>query len=357
MGVSDGRDDGRDDQLDDWRDDGRRDRWDDGLDHGRHGRRDDGLDVGRDVYGGEGAGGNGLGRGAGGRSHRGGSRLPEELRALGRSLDAPGAAGSESMVERVLEQILAEGLPVPVAEPVGAGPDGVGRAEVGLAGVGERLRAVRRWTRTRWRSLTAVLCGLLTVLALTPPVRAAVLDWFDFGGVEVRYDPSAVPSPGAGVPGCGRSVPLAQAERRAGFGPVVPGALGAPDAVTVTGEPQGRFLVSLCWREDGHTIRLDEFPARLDLGFAKTVREPPEWIEMEPAASDGSVQDFALWFPRPHLLGFWLVDADGDRFTHEERTAGPTLLWTHETVEGDMTLRLEGVASKGRAVEIAKSLE
>lgn len=283
------------------------------------------------------------GEGAGGSARERPSRLPEELRALGRSLDAPGAAGSESMVERVLEQILAEQLPVPVAEPSGAG---------------ERLRAVRRWTRVRWRSLTATLCGLLAVLALTPPVRAAVLDWFDFGGVEVRYDPSAVPSEGAEVPGCGRSVSLPQAERRAGFEPLVPEGLGTPDAVTVTGEPQGRFLVSLCWRERGDTIRLDEYPARLDIGFAKSVREQPEWISLGGDSTDvGTPNDTALWFPRPHLLSFWLVDRDGSPYTREERTAGPTLLWMHDSGGGDVTLRLEGVASKGRAVEIAKSLD
>lgn len=116
------------------------------------------------------------------RGREGVSRLPDELRALGRSLDEPGVAGSESMVERVLEQILAERVPVPV--PVAEPP-----------GRGERLRGVRRWARVRWRALTAGLCGLLTVLVLTPPVRAAVTDWFGFGGVEVRYDPSAVPSP------------------------------------------------------------------------------------------------------------------------------------------------------------------
>ncbi|MFE3850588.1 hypothetical protein ACFXPN_05515 [Streptomyces griseorubiginosus] len=282
--------------------------------------------------------------GVGGSARERGSRLPEELRALGRSLDAPGAgdgAGAESMVERVLEQILAERLAVPVAQPPGPG---------------ERLRAVRRWTRTRWRALTATLCGLLAVLALTPPVRAAVLDWFDFGGVEVRYDPSAVPSPGAEVPGCGRSVSFAQAERRAGFAPLVPKALGTPGAVTVTAEPQGRFLMSLCWREGGHTIRLDEFPQRLDPSFAKTLREPPEWIALGgPLGADG-VQDHALWFPRPHLLGFWLVDDDGDRFTRTERTAGPTLLWIHHGGGASVTLRLEGVASKERAVKIAQSL-
>lgn len=281
--------------------------------------------------------------GAGGSAPERASRLPEELRALGRSLDAPGAAGAESMVERVLEQILAERMPVPVVEPSGAG---------------ERLRAVRRWTRLRWRSLTATLCGLLTVLALTPPVRAAVLDWFDFGGVEVRYDPSAVPSEGAEVPGCGRSVSAAQAERRAGFEPLVPQALGTPDAMSVTAEPQGRFLVSLCWRDRGSTVRLDEYPARLDIGFAKSVREQPEWISLGEDSSDvGSPNDTALWFPGPHLLSFWLVDRDGTQYTREKRTAGPTLLWMHDSGGGDVTLRLEGVASKGRAVEIAKSLD
>ncbi|WP_405670857.1 hypothetical protein [Streptomyces sp. NBC_01530] len=311
---------------------------------------------GYDAEGGRGPEGAG-GRGPRGRQHgSGASRLPDELRALGRSLDPTGAGdgdgagaalGSETMVERVLGQILAEHMLVPVAEPRGAR---------------ERLRTVRRWARLRWRSLTAALCGLLTVLALTPPVRAAVLDWFDFGGVEVRYDPSAVPSPGAEVPGCGRSVSLGQAEHRAGFEPLVPDALGVPDTVTVSGEPQGRFLVSLCWRAAGHTVRLDEFPASLDLGFTKTVREPPEWLALSGEPSADGVQDYALWFPRPHLLSFWLVDGDGHRFTRAERTAGPTLLWTHGGLlgggdrGGDVTLRLEGVASQGRAVEIAKSL-
>ncbi|MET9966828.1 hypothetical protein ABZZ80_13160 [Streptomyces sp. NPDC006356] len=311
---------------------------------------------GRRAYGREGAGGH-SGRPAGGRGpgDRGRSgeaaRLPEELRALGRSLDAPGAADgagtAETMVERVLGQLLAEHVPVPVAEPPGAA---------------ERLRAVRRWTRGRWRSLTAALCGLLAVLVLTPPVRAAVFEWFDFAGVEVRYDPSAVPSPGAEVPGCGRSVSLAEAERRAGFEPLVPQELGMPDTVAVAGEPQGRFVVSLCWREDGRTIRLEERRASLDITFTKTVREQPEWISLGPDTPDGAASDPALWFPRPHLLTFWLVDPGGEHYAREERTAGPTLLWTHRADGTDgpdgesVTLRLEGVASKQRAMEVARSL-
>ncbi|MBG0853024.1 hypothetical protein I2W78_14490 [Streptomyces spinoverrucosus] len=281
------------------------------------------------------------GQGGAGRGRDGADRLPEELRALGRSLDPP-EGGSESMVERVLGQILAEQVPVPVAEPPGRG---------------ERLRAVRNWTRARWRALTAALCGLLTVLALTPPVRAAVFDWFDFGGVEVRYDPSAAPSPGAGVPSCDRSLSLAQAARRAGFEPLVPDALGTPDAVAVAGMPQGRMLVSLCWSERGRTIRLDQYAASLDTTFVKRVREQPQWLSLDADTPSGGISEPALWFPRPHLLSFWLVDAHGVRFTREERTAGPTLLWAQETSGGDVTLRLEGVAARERALQVARSLK
>ncbi|GGT30892.1 hypothetical protein [Streptomyces chromofuscus] len=281
-----------------------------------------------------------VGEGRDPSGERGTGGLPEELRALGRSLDATGAAdGAETMVERVLGQILAEQVPVPVPESAAG-----------------RLRTVRHWTRARWRALAATVCGLLTVLALTPPVRAAVVDWFDFGGVEVRYDPSAEPSTDAAVPGCGsRPLSLAQAAQRAGFRPVVPPALGAPDAVTVTAEPQGRSLITLCWREPGGTIRLDEYPARLDVGFVKTVPEQPEWLQLEDATGPAGVPDTALWFPQPHRLSLWLVDTEGDHFTRERRTAGPTLLWMQGTGPSTVTLRLEGVAAKERALEIARS--
>ncbi|MFH8607770.1 hypothetical protein ACH4D5_09810 [Streptomyces sp. NPDC018029] len=260
------------------------------------------------------------------------ARLREELRALGRSMDAGGAggAGGESMAERVIAQILAERAGVPVTEPPGPA---------------ERLRGLRRGLRMRWRAVTAALCGLLAVLVLTPPVRAAVFEWFDFGGVEVRYDPSATPSAGPGVPGCGDPVTAAEARRLAGFSPGVPKSLGAPDAVSVTREPGARVLVSLCWRADGRTIRLDEYAARLDPGFAKTVPVQPDWVEVG--------RETGLWFARPHRLTFWLVEGDGDRWRRSERTAGPTLLWTRGQ---ELTLRLEGVASKERALEIAESI-
>lgn len=272
--------------------------------------------------------------------------LPEELRALGRAMRRPGDDGDETVVEQVLRRILAEQAPVPVAEPPGPA---------------ERLRSVRRWARARWRAVTAVLCGLATVLVLTPPVRASVADWFGFGGVEVRVDPSAMPSAGASVPGCDGAVALGEAARRAGFRPVAPSAFGEPDAVTVESLPGDRSLIGLCRRERGRTIRIDEFRAGLDFAFVKSVAEQPEFLSLDEGGDGGGTGDGmpeqALWFPKPHVLTFWLVDADGERFTRSERTAGPTLLWTHRGADGgELTFRLEGVDSRERALEIARSV-
>ncbi|MFF2845068.1 hypothetical protein ACFVT5_01880 [Streptomyces sp. NPDC058001] len=301
------------------------------------------------------------GRSAEGRSAEGSAAegLPEELRGLGRALArADTEAGTESMVERVLERILAGDLPAPVVLTEPPGPSGRAR---------RWARGARRWARARRRALVAALCGLLTVLALTPPVRAAVADWFGFGGVRVRVDPSSAPTSGAVVPGCGRTLTLAEAGRRAGFAPVFPKALGTPDAVQVTGERGDRPLISLCWREAGGTIRLDEFPARLDTTFVKVTSQPVEWLELHPSGGGdegdggpgGFTNDLALWFATPHRLTFWMWDGQGDRWTRSERVAGPTLLWAHPgegTRPNDgLTLRLEGVPSSGRALDIARS--
>ncbi|MFG2558261.1 hypothetical protein [Streptomyces sp. NPDC048496] len=262
------------------------------------------------------------------------SRLRAELLALGRGMEVPEPEGGGlTMAERVLAQIVAEAVPVPVPVP----PGWLERAGV--------------WARRRVHLLAAALSGLLVVLVLTPPVRATVADWFDFGGVDVRYDPSApVPEqPGAPVPGCGPPVTTAEAARRSGFRPVVPGALGAPDAVSVSGLPEGRWMVTLCWQEEGRTIRLDEFAAPLDPYFIKQVREQPEWLKV--ADGRGGTVD-GLWFARPHALQFGMVDGDGVRWTRSQRTAGPTLLWVKG---GLLTLRLEGVASRERARSVAGS--
>ncbi|MFE5299736.1 hypothetical protein [Streptomyces sp. NPDC056632] len=255
----------------------------------------------------------------------GGERgLERELRELGRSLRVPEVDG-ETMAERVLAQLLAERVPAPAPPP-------------------DR----RRWLRLRWKALVASLSGLLMVVVLTPPVRASVVEWLGFGGVDVRYEPGAPPPAGrAAVPGCPDPVPLVEAGGRAGFAPPIPGVLGPPDAVTVTGA-QPRGVVGLCWRTaSGRTVRLDVFPARLDLGFAKQVRVQPQWASLP----DGTE---AYWFARPHALTFPMTDASGTVWTHSVRPAGPTLLWTRSG--GTLTLRLEGIPDRTEALRVAASV-
>lgn len=178
--------------------------------------------------------------------------LRAELLALGRGLDVPATDGL-TMAERVMAQLVAEGVPVPAPEPAS-------RAERAWA-----------WLRGRARLLGAALCGLLVVLVLTPPVRATVADWFAFGGFEVRYTPAAPPpvsasdppaGPGAPGPACGAperirdAVPLAEAARRAGFRPVVPARVGADRCwMSEAGAREGKEGIGGAPRNEG-------FPAR-----------------------------------------------------------------------------------------------
>ncbi|MFD6277551.1 hypothetical protein ACFWFI_18560 [Streptomyces sp. NPDC060209] len=269
-------------------------------------------------------------------------RLRAELAALREGLDVPDTDGA-TMAERVLAQIVAEGAPVAALKPAG------------------RVERFRTWWRGHLRILAAALSGLLVVLVLTPPVRAAVVEWFDFGGVEVRWTPGSPgdpPAKEARGPGCGVPLAMPEAVRRAGFRPVVPDALGTPDTVAVAGLPEGRSMVTLCWKEDGRTIRLDTFASGLDPYFTKQVRIPPEWVELHRGGRGDSLDGQAggptdgAWFAEPHLLEFMMIGEDGDRWIRTERTAGPTLLWMRD---GRMTFRLEGVDDVERAREIAES--
>lgn len=286
--------------------------------------------------------------------------LAEELRALGRGMRVPDVDG-ETMAERVLAQLLADtaSVPTPAAAPTPvAAPAAVSRPAA-------RVVRVRRLLRRRWRALAAGLSGLLVVLVLTPPVRAAVADWFDFGGVRVRYDPTAPPGGQARVPDCADPVSIEEAGRRAGFAPRIPAELGAPDRVSVDVVAAGRPVVSLCWADaGGRTIRLDEFRAGLDMAFSKQVRHMPEWLVLNSAEPDETT---GLWFADPHVLRFRMIDGQGERWTHSARMAAPTLLWEYgggpggsgsgSGSEGErLTLRLEGVASLERAQAVAQSL-
>jgi len=189
------------------------------------------------------------------------------------------------------------------------------------------------------RRLAAALVAVLVVLVVTPPVRAAVSDWFGFAGVIVQEDPSPGPSSAPDPPGAGSGISLEQAAGMVAFEPLVPAALGPPDGVEVSAD---RRVLSMSWVDErGRTVRLDEFDGGLDYSFAKTA---PRVRFTEVAG------DFALWFEEPHEVV--LVEPDGGRRTESARLAGHTLIWEH----GTTTLRLEGDLGLARATAVAESV-
>ena len=239
--------------------------------------------------------------------------LAAELRALGESLR------SETAADEVVGRILTRVADVPAPQRR--------RADVWLG----RLAA---W----WRWAIAGIVGLLVVVALVPPIRATVVDWFGFGGVIVRDSPGSVPSGAPEPPAIEGEMSLAHARSLVDFDVLVPGALGEPDAVDVTNE---RRILSMAWDAPDGTVRLDEFDGALEPVFVKKIYSDADDAEVRGA--------MALWFGEPHEIA--VLGSDGTTYETPPRLAGSTLIWQL----GRTTLRLEGDLSRQRALAIARS--
>lgn len=186
----------------------------------------------------------------------------------------------------------------------------------------------------RW--LTGLLLALLGAGVVASPVGATILEWFGFHGVAVvEGEPRVTDEPSAPAEPPGTS--LDEAAALAGFAPLVPEELGAPDGVAVSGD--GR-VVSLSWGTGADTVRLDQFRGSIEPYFWKIV-DDAEIITID--SGD------ALWLPHPHEVS--VVGSDGTTRTLPPRLAAPTLVWP----TGSLTLRLEGHLTLERATEIADS--
>jgi hypothetical protein len=186
---------------------------------------------------------------------------------------------------------------------------------------------VRRRLRDRWRAFVAGFLVLVAGAALTPPVRAAVAEWLNIGGVQaqpVGTGPTSAPSP----PGVVGQLTLSEAERVAGFTPALPRELGAPAGV----EASSGF-VAIGWSSG---VRLEQFRAEVS----------PLYVKKYYTSLQRVPEINGYWFDTPHELV--LEDpAGGER---RVRVAGPTLVW----VLGGVTFRLEGVSDQERAVQLAR---
>ena len=204
------------------------------------------------------------------------------------------------------------------------------------------------WLRGR-RLGWAVAAATVLLLALIPPVRAAVLELLRIGGVVVREEPPPSGAPGTSAPVTAAPEPgatvvsLPEAERLVGLDVGVPTLLGAPTTVAVARE--GR-VVELTWQRGGGLTRLDVLNGSLSWGYLKTV-----WNAVTPTQVNGQE---GVWLGSPHLIEW--VDRRGSTHREQPRMAGPTLVWVVPGPAGEVTYRLEGPTTLGEAIAIAQSL-
>ena len=245
--------------------------------------------------------------------------IEQELRELGRTLVV--APPPDDLAERVVLRVRAEGR--------------------------RRGRLSTWWhwlTNSRRRLVAAIVAAVLIGLVLTPPVRAAVVEWLRIGGVLIKSAPPAAPSVNSEpVPTSGPGVSLDRARAMVDFSVGVPGELDAPDQVTVSAD---RRVVSMEWGSGRDRIHLDQFSGTISWVFVKRV-----WSEVTPTAVNG--RD-AAWIADTHEIVY--TDRDGTERRAEARISGPCLVWERLTGPETVTLRLEGDLSLERASAIAESV-
>jgi hypothetical protein len=206
-------------------------------------------------------------------------------------------------------------------------------------------RAVER--RRVALAAAAVVMVVVTLVTAVRPTREAIADFLGIGDTEIRTVPE-LDIPHDVELDLGEPIDLDDVAERAGFQPLVPSALGNPEAAyfrTVAGMPQ----VSLVWPPDAGAGTL---PAVTSAGTLLTEtplggRELPGYTkEIGPSARVERI-----------LLGgreaFW-IEGEHVRFGVDEprRAAASTLLWTSD----GLMLRLETTRGLDGALEIARSV-
>ena len=153
-----------------------------------------------------------------------------------------------------------------------------------------------------------IIALVIIGLGLTPPVRAAVVEWLRIGGVLIQTAPSpAGPTPTAEPPPTrGAAVTLEQAQALVPFPIGMPAGLGAPDRIEVSAD---RRVVSMDWTS-GRARSISTSSTARWTGSSSRSRAGP----FEVTAVGG--RD-AVWFPTAHEVIY--VDRDGQQRTD----AGP----------------------------------
>ncbi|WP_395729373.1 hypothetical protein [Nakamurella sp.] len=206
-----------------------------------------------------------------------------------------------------------------------------------------------RWAdsaRRHRRAATALAVALILTLLAVSPAGAKIAEWLGIGAVQIVPVPAppgdAATADPADADGF-TEVTLEQARAQAPFPLIVPADLGPPARVLLG---PGRTVVSMVWpagdpAAPGPPVRLDQLAGRPDYAVVKKYADDIDFTQVGGAD--------AFWLRMPHPLVY--TDPTGAEQTQRSRIAGPTLIWT----DGPVTLRLEGVPGRDRAMQIARS--
>jgi hypothetical protein len=210
-----------------------------------------------------------------------------------------------------------------------------------------RLRPTRRADLRLILARAAAVIVLLAVgLLAIPPLRAAVLEFLQIGGIRILLEPLDTPTPDFTLqeavlyPSVETTLDAAQEQMPYAVRlPQYPPDLGEPDHVYLR-EADG--VLALVWLEDADDIRLILYHLPPAAGGVKTM---PDILQAT------SVNDHqAVWIEGEHWLHFEqnnLLAAPSAR-----RVVYSVLIWTDEA----MTYRLETMLSMEEAIRIAESL-
>ena len=233
---------------------------------------------------------------------------------------------------RALEPMLLQPPPPEVAGEVGAAID---------AG-----RRPRRRLSSRLRIAILIAAALLLIATAAAAAKLVI----DLGGIRIEREPtlSTTPtsSPIAGV-ALGRSVTLAEATAAAGFTPVVPRELGAPDRVWLTSgtrtfDQPDSVLVAMAWLPRPGLPRIPGTPFGASL--IEVRGDDDVLVKHVGAPFDELREAHAYWIDTPHEVE--LLTRDGTRVFP---VTGNVLVWQR----GALALRLETDLAQRAALDLA----
>ncbi|MGH2673823.1 MAG: hypothetical protein ACRDKA_15565 [Actinomycetota bacterium] len=229
------------------------------------------------------------------------------------------------------------------------------------ASIGAELEAatvvsLRPRSRRRVALVAAAALVVGGLLAVSPGLRAALLDLFRLPGarIEVRPTPSPLPPPTVPqrleelVPG--EPVSLADARRAAQFDVAFPRELGPPDQVVLAGFGEDA-VVTLAWQprpglpaadETGFAAILTEFRARPREDLIKKVTV----VTRVESVIVGGEQGY--WIDGPHSV---LLLRRGSILEDRPRLSASSLVWTRD----GLLLRLETDLTLAESVRLARS--